>query len=796
MRKVWRLSSVLMLALLVFALPAAAGRSGGGDREHGRGKNVDDLRSPMQKEQDRLNQEGLELKLKGKAKGKVAQIAIGQYAQLQHTGEDKIFVILAEFGNTRHSAFCDPGQTCAFPPDGSAATYEGPAHNSIPAPDRSQDNTTLWQSDFSKAHYENMYFNRMAAYYQAQSSGRYTVNGQVTNWVKVPFNEARYGRDYCGAIVCNNTWFLVRDALAYWVQGQLDQGQTMAQINAYLASYDKQDRYDADGDGNFDEPDGFIDHFQIVHAGGDQAAGDPSQGSDAIWSHRWYAALYGGGPNGFPGVPVGRGGTSSGVRIPSNPTDTWVGDYTIQPENGGLGVFAHEYGHDLGLPDLYDTSGNTGGAENETGFWTLMSSGANIGDGGPNGIGDAPTNMGAWEKFQLGWLGCETCPGGTDYYAIQSGGPKKAKTDLAPAGSPSKKGDPHALFVVLPDKKKVTFVGTPYAGSYYWWSTSGDNLNVNMTKAIPGGGALTAKVNYDIEAQYDYAFIEASTDGGLTFAPLLTNLSTPASLDQSGINSSGAGIDGSTGGRWVDLTATVPAGATHLRVRYETDAGYALSGFQIDDITVGAQPTDGAEADAGWTYAGFKRTTGTETSYHLNAYVGEYRAYQNYDRSLATAYNFGFLNARPDWVESYPYQDGLLLSYWDESYSDNNVGDHPGGGLVLPIDSHPEFFHDQDGFLLRPRTLAYDATFAKDKVDSITIHKNSTPITIPARKEVKEFNDLATWWYPADEHGATGAHPGRYQPGWYGVDVPKTGTTIEVKEQNKDKLKVEVSTSK
>lgn len=32
----------------------------------------------------------------------------------------------------------------------------------------------------------------------------------------------------------------------------------------------------------------------------------------------------------------------------------------------------------------------------------------------------------------------------------------------------------------------------------------------------------------------------------------------------------------------------------------------------------------------------------------------------------------------------------------------------------------------------------------------------------------------------ADEHGATGSHPGRYQPGWYGVDVPKTGTTIRV----------------
>ena len=56
-----------------------------------------------------------------------------------------------------------------------------------------------------------------------------------------------------------------------------------------LATFDQWDRYDFDGDGNFNEPDGYIDHFQIVHAGGDEADGDPIQGEDAIWSHRWYA---------------------------------------------------------------------------------------------------------------------------------------------------------------------------------------------------------------------------------------------------------------------------------------------------------------------------------------------------------------------------------------------------------------------------------------------------------------------------------------------------------------------------
>ena len=50
-------------------------------------------------------------------------------------------------------------------------------------------------------------------------------------------------------------------------------------------------------------------------------------------------------------------------------TGVWVGDYTIQPENGGLSVFAHEYGHDLGLPDDYDTSG---GGDNNSEYWTLM----------------------------------------------------------------------------------------------------------------------------------------------------------------------------------------------------------------------------------------------------------------------------------------------------------------------------------------------------------------------------------------------------------------------------------------
>jgi immune inhibitor A len=774
---------IALLALLTVAFTTAAGagtpRTRDVARQDAGTATAHNLPGPLTKEFEARREAGLEMKLRGEAPGKVARLGKNKYVELVREKTDPVFVIITEFGNARHSAFPDTNPNGS--PASDALTFDGPEHNKIPAPDRSVDNSTLWQADFNQAHYQNMYFNRMAAYFERQSSNRYSVVGDVNGWVKVPFNEARYGRDVCGSIVCNNTWFLIRDAMSYWVQGQLAAGKTDAQIVDYLKQFDKWDRYDLDGDGNFNEPDGFIDHFQIVHAGGDQAAGDPQQGTDAIWSHRWYAAVSAGGPGGLPGVNIGQGGASGGLPggIPNHPVGMWVGDYTIQPENGGLGVFAHEYSHDLGLPDLYDTSGNTGGAENSTAFWTLMSSGANIGDGGPNGIGDAPTDWGAWEKMQLGWLGCETCAGGKFYKTVDYG--DSARLKLGPNDAASKLGL-QAAFAVLPDKKKETNVGVPKTGSYFYWSTSGDDLNTTMSKPVSAGGSLTADVSYDTEQHFDYAFIEASTNGGATYTPVVTNRSTPAADDQSGINASGAGIDGTTGGAYVPLTATLPAGTNAIRVRYTTDGGVALPGFRIDNIAINGAPVGTAEADEGWTFNGFIRTTGTEISFHFNAYVMENRQYDEYDRSLRTAYNFGFLNTKPDWVEHYPYQDGLLVSYWDESFNDNSVGDHPGGGLILPVDAHPSFEHWSNGQYMRQRIQSYDSTFGLERTDPITLHLNSVPTTIASKPAVRTFDDTKTWWFAGDGH--TAAQHGRFQVEWTGVNVPKTGTVIRVSNES------------
>ena len=303
-----------------------------------------------------------------------------------------------------------------------------------------------------------------------------------------------------------------------------------------------------------------------------------------------------------------------------------------------------------------------------------------------------------------------------------------------------------------------------------------------MTKAytVPAGATLTADVWFDIEEHFDFAFLEQSTNGGATWTPVLTNLSSPASEDQSGFNGSGTGIDGVSGG-YVPLTANLPgSGASLIRFRYQTDPAVTGTGFAIDNIAITGSPLDGAEdAAAGWTFNGFKRTTGTETSFHLNAYVMENRQYDGYDRSLRTAYNFGFLTTgRPDWVEHYPFQDGLLISYWDETFTDNSVGDHPGGGLILPVDAHPTPEHWSNGQLMRQRIQSYDSTFGLERTDRITLHLNGVPTTIKSKPAVREFNDLNSYWIGDDGH--TPAFHGRFQPGWSSVKVAGTGTKIRV----------------
>ena len=288
--------------------------------------------------------------------GATVTLASGDVVEFPVDKQDEIFTILAEFG--------DQGS-------GKLGTTPGPLHNQIPEPDRTQDNSTYWVDDFDKAHYEEMFNGSGESfknYYEQLSSGRYTATNTVSDWVQVPGNASTYGDN---SVEDNGgSWAFVRDSADSWYASQL-QSKTPAEIDAYLAQFDQWDRYDFDDDGDFNEPDGYIDHFQAVHAGeGEEAGADP----DAIWSHRWFAY---GNDYGLTGPTVGgEQNLYGGTRI--GDSQYFIGDYTVEPENGGLGVFAHEFGHDLGLPDFYDTNGG----ENGTAFWTLMSSGSWLNHGG------------------------------------------------------------------------------------------------------------------------------------------------------------------------------------------------------------------------------------------------------------------------------------------------------------------------------------------------------------------------------------------------------------------------------
>jgi immune inhibitor A len=178
----------------------------------------------------------------------------------------------------------------------------------------------------------------MRNFYIEISSNRYAVNGAVTDWVKVPFNEANYGANYCGSIVCSRTWLFVRDSLKAWYDGQIAAGKSQQQIDAYLAQFDVWDRYDYDGDGNFNEPDGYIDHFQSVHAGEGEETGGGAQGLERHLepAGTYYSAHGDHGPTTTAAAAPGRHQQLLGRRLPRSSRRT------------AASACSHEFGHDLG----------------------------------------------------------------------------------------------------------------------------------------------------------------------------------------------------------------------------------------------------------------------------------------------------------------------------------------------------------------------------------------------------------------------------------------------------------------
>jgi immune inhibitor A len=769
----------------------------------------DNFPSPRANAKAALRREAIHQQIAaGKKAGKTHRVAGGQYVDFPVERTDRIFVMLVEFGAQ--------GGWITSPSNPGLGQTPGPLHNTISQPDRAIDNTTIWQPDYSREHYVDMYFNQMVEYYRAQSSGRYTFNGDVMHWVKVPFNGSRYGSNALGDA---SMWTLIADTINTWMAAQLASGKTLQEVTDYLKTFDVHDRYDYDRDGNFDEPDGYIDHFQIVHSGAGEETGGGVLGADAIWSHRWQAfynldtrlgaaaqgpsfnkdggVQFGGGWGSNPtGTTLGSsGGHVRGITTASNvanvpnayavtPTGIWVGDYTVQPENGGLGVFAHEYGHDLGLPDHYDTAGGNNG----TGYWTIMSSGSYLGDG-VHDVGVRPGDFSAWDKLQLGWLTYDQASFGK--FSVHKLGPAEFSTKAA-----------QAVVIPLPANQNIRYeydaLAVANANGKAWVSGSANNYEATMTRSIDVPAAnptLSMRIAYNIEANWDYAYVSVSTNNGTSW----TNLAAAGITTTTNANgqNAGNGITGTTAGAWRNASFNLAAYAGQtvlLRIRYWTDAFTFNWGVAVDDITVGGFSDNAEAAPNGWTLNKFASSAGKVVTNKPHYYIAEYRQYKGYDTGLQTGPYAGtsYLSGK---VGHYPYQDGLLITYADADWTNNQTSVHPGEGFALQIDARPT-----------PRTrLAvpepgsdrlwnfspwlstvqmFDATFGLEETDAITMpfvgtlpplpgSPAGTPnrraqfsLDFPSEPAVPVFNDTNTYWFSTKPDSS--------------VLIPATGTSLRV----------------
>lgn len=190
----------------------------------------------------------------------------------------------------------------------------------------------------------------------------------------------------------------------------------------------------------------------------------------------------------------------------------------------------------------------------------------------------------------------------------------------------------------------------PYEGKYEAASGGGNLLEERMLALnTPVGGTLTFWTWYDIETEWDYGFVEASTDGGATWTPLtgsITATSNNPNASTAWANSLVAGqtstdtaITGSSGG-WVEATFDLPAASGVLvRFSYYTDEAVNGQGWFIDDVNVDGF-SDGFEGGSGnWDLGGWIVTTGLFDNDWLAAYVNPI-----YEKGQYAGYEFGYID--------------------------------------------------------------------------------------------------------------------------------------------------------
>ncbi|QDT02391.1 Immune inhibitor A precursor [Rubripirellula lacrimiformis] len=260
------------------------------------------------------------------------------------------------------------------------------------------------QHDFEATEYQSMLFGpsgtlpdpirpTFTQYYRDISNGQFIPTGQTLGWYTLPEDDTFYESGNNG----------LNERLAQLLRFAFENADDDIDFGQF-------DNDGPDGLPNSGDDDGVVDTIFIVHS---ETGGEC--GNNNLWSHSFRYSDFGANTGPFEtdddrlndaGEPVL--GTNSKIRIedytvqPGLSCDSTVSNKRIIP----IGVFCHEYGHALGLPDLYDrTPADDRGPDSEgVGNYCLMAGGSY----GANGSNAAmPVHMSAWCKALLGWATIE-----------------------------------------------------------------------------------------------------------------------------------------------------------------------------------------------------------------------------------------------------------------------------------------------------------------------------------------------------------------------------------------------------
>lgn len=193
-----------------------------------------------------------------------------------------------------------------------------------------------------------------------------------------------------------------------------------------------------------------------------------------------------------------------------------------------LGIYVHEFGHWLGLPDLYYTAMFPPYLWDGVGQWSLMGDGIYLGS--PHG--SSPAHLDAWCKIYLGWVAPQTIS--TDFGAITL---PPVETNKQIIKLPASTTTPNQYFLLENRQQTLFDSGLPGSGLLVWLIDDDviagniGNNTVNNNISGPGVALMEADGKGDLKT-YGGDFGGAGdpfpgTSGNTTFNPYTNPASTP-----------------------------------------------------------------------------------------------------------------------------------------------------------------------------------------------------------------------------------------------------------------------------